>query len=129
MSLGKDIADRLKKFADVLESGEPIENHFRVTRIARCRFCESEAIGVFSLPDGCLCYPEDREQSLCLHHVVKATPLGEMILTRDLSRDGKFTHWWMDRCNQFRHRDGRYTQEQILSGGAPMVAWRPRKPL
>jgi len=37
--------------------------------------------------------------------------------------------------NEFRHRDGRYTQEQILSGGAPMVAWllwiapRPADPI
>lgn len=41
-----------------------------------CRFCSSEAVGLYALDRGCVCYPDDREQALCAQHVVRATPLG-----------------------------------------------------
>jgi hypothetical protein len=44
----------------------------------RCRFCGFAACAVFSMGQGCVCYPEDREQALCPHHVLRATPLGSM---------------------------------------------------
>jgi hypothetical protein len=58
-----------------------------------CRFCGTPAVAVFDLDRGCFCHPEDREQALCMQHVVKASPLGEMLLQRDLT-DGTFTKWW-----------------------------------
>jgi hypothetical protein len=59
-----------------------------------CRFCGDPAVAVFALDRGCLCYPEDREQALCMQHVVRASPAGSMLLTADLTRDGLFTRWW-----------------------------------
>lgn len=43
-----------------------------------CRFCGKAALATFSLPKGCMCYPDDREQALCPQHIISATPLGEM---------------------------------------------------
>jgi hypothetical protein len=37
-------------------------------RLPPCRFGDGEAIYRVAVPDGCLCYPDDREQDLCLHH-------------------------------------------------------------
>ena len=45
-----------------------------------CRFCSAAAVAVFTLSDGCFCFPDDREQALCLQHIVKATPSGTMDL-------------------------------------------------
>lgn len=49
------------------------------SRFLKCRFCDAEAVAVFSLPAGCLVYPNDREQALCAQHIARATPLGTMI--------------------------------------------------
>jgi hypothetical protein len=55
-----------------------------------CRFCNSPAAGRFALSRGCVAFPEDREQLLCLHHWCRATPLGDMVLVEDLRRaDGE----------------------------------------
>jgi hypothetical protein len=51
-------------------------------------------VAVFELSAGCVCYPVDREQALCMQHIVRATPLGTMELTDDLSARGEFTKWW-----------------------------------
>lgn len=61
-----------------------------------CRFCGSEAVGRFELPGGCVCHPEDREQSLCMHHVVRASPSEGMILVEDFTVGKELTKWWAD---------------------------------
>lgn len=43
-----------------------------------CRFCSSPGVGVYHLPEGCVCHPGDRVQVLCAQHVVRATPVGDM---------------------------------------------------
>jgi hypothetical protein len=63
----------------------------------KCRFNDSEAVAVFAMSEGCVCFPDDREQALCMQHIVRATPLGEMTLIRDLTVDGAFTRWWEGR--------------------------------
>lgn len=51
-----------------------------------CRFsaldppCGGSAVGLFSVPDGCACFPGDRRHALCAQHVATASPLGEMVL-------------------------------------------------
>jgi hypothetical protein len=65
-----------------------------------CRFCDSKPVAVFAFDSGCVCYPEDRRQALCMQHVVRATPLGSMQLAQDLTCDGAFGDWWR------RHRCG-----------------------
>jgi hypothetical protein len=65
-----------------------------------CRQCGDPAAAVFALPQGCVVYPDDREQALCVHHALRATPLGDegMTLVRDLSLNGSFTAWWTNAC-------------------------------
>lgn len=46
------------------------------------------------MPGGCMCYPDDRQQPLCLHHAFRATPLDGMTLILDLTIDGSFTRFW-----------------------------------
>jgi hypothetical protein len=59
--------------------------------MAMCRFCSDP---VFELSAGCVCYPDDRYQALCMQHVIKATPLGgRMTLIEDLTVDGGFAMW------------------------------------
>jgi hypothetical protein len=47
----------------------------------KCQFsdlgCRGEAVGLFFLPEGCACYP-DQEQYLCEYHEWKATALEGM---------------------------------------------------
>jgi hypothetical protein len=45
-----------------------------------CRFCGAPAVGIYYFDKGCVCYPDDRMQSLCEQHIVKATPIGNMRL-------------------------------------------------
>jgi hypothetical protein len=63
-----------------------------------CRFQgprhNAEAVAVFDMPGGCVCFPEDRKQALCMQHVVKANPLAGMELREDLTEGGAFTRWW-----------------------------------
>lgn len=60
-----------------------------------CRFGDGPAVARFSLPRGCICYPDDREQSLCQHHAAKARANGvDMDLIADLTIDQEFTKWW-----------------------------------
>jgi hypothetical protein len=53
-----------------------------------CRFGDGEAIGRFALSDGCVAFPEDREQDLCWHHARRATPLGSFELIADYTLPG-----------------------------------------
>jgi hypothetical protein len=41
----------------------------------QCRFGDGEAAAHVSVPGGCVCYPDDREQDLCLQHLSRCTPL------------------------------------------------------
>ena len=60
----------------------------------RCRFCDDEAVAIFVLNEGCFVFPNDREQALCMHHVLKATPIGSIELAKDLTENEEFTDWW-----------------------------------
>ena len=43
-----------------------------------CRFgCHEPAVGLFWLPRGCVCYP-DQIQALCAQHAISAEPLESM---------------------------------------------------
>jgi hypothetical protein len=63
----------------------------------KCRFCDDNAVAVFSFPNGCVCYPDDRTQALCTHHSLKATPIYGMVLVEDLTVGNEFTEWWKNR--------------------------------
>jgi hypothetical protein len=56
--------------------------------------CDDEALAIFAVSEGCLCRPDDREQALCLHHIMKATPLGSFELKEDFTLNNAFTKWW-----------------------------------
>lgn len=44
-----------------------------------CRFgCGDPVYGIFMMDRGCICYPNDRIQALCLQHAMKSEPIGEM---------------------------------------------------
>lgn len=43
-----------------------------------CRFGDCDAMVRVDLSDGCIAYPTDREQDLCINHYHWATPLGRM---------------------------------------------------
>lgn len=60
----------------------------------KCRFCDSEAVGVFALDQGCACFPDDRLQPLCMQHIIKVTPIGDMVLKDDLTVDQGLSKWW-----------------------------------
>jgi hypothetical protein len=42
-----------------------------------CRHCDSPAVARFKTPNGCVCFPEDREQDLCMQHIIKDGMLGK----------------------------------------------------
>lgn len=60
----------------------------------RCCQCGDPAVARFEMSRGCVVFPDDRSQYLCLHHIVRATPLGGMELVEDLTVDGAFRAWW-----------------------------------
>lgn len=57
----------------------------------KCRFCNDGAVAIFALNEGCLCFPDDREQALCMQHVIKANPIGSMTIKQDLTLNNEFT--------------------------------------
>ncbi len=59
-----------------------------------CSFCGDSALAGFSMDGGCTCRPDDFYQDLCLHHIVRANPLGSMELEVDYTSGGEFTAWW-----------------------------------
>lgn len=47
-------------------------------RVVPCRFGDSSpAVGRYLTPQGCVCYPHDREQDLCAQHVLKDGMIGD----------------------------------------------------
>lgn len=52
--------------------------------VVLCRFCATPATAVYAMDRGCFCYPDDREQALCPQHIDRASPLGSMVLVREL---------------------------------------------
>lgn len=42
----------------------------------QCRFCGSPAVVLVAMSEGCVCYPDDREQFLCRQHEWKSEPIG-----------------------------------------------------
>lgn len=54
--------------------------------------CGAEAIARFELSAGCVARPGDREQDLCLHHTMRAEPLGSMKLLWDYTKDAQFSY-------------------------------------
>ena len=53
-----------------------------------CRFCDQPAVARFALPAGCAVYPNDREQDLCIQHVVNSEPIRGAVLVEVLDADG-----------------------------------------
>ena len=49
-------------------TGIPVEK-----KLVPCRFGCEYAIARFALPNGCFCYPDEREQDLCAQHVVRTS--------------------------------------------------------
>ena len=58
-----------------------------------CFFCESAAVAVFNLPEGCAC-SEVQIQPLCPQHAFKSSPRRGMCLIEDLTVDSEFTLAW-----------------------------------
>lgn len=48
--------------------------------MAECRGKDGEAIVRVALTEGCLAWPDDREQDLCVQHLSSIEPRGEMWL-------------------------------------------------
>lgn len=48
--------------------------------MTRCRFDGSLAVAAYITPEGCVAYPDDKQQVLCWQHEMKATPHGGMML-------------------------------------------------
>jgi hypothetical protein len=62
--------------------------------VLRCRLCDDEALAVFGLSRGCVAFPADRIQAMCLHHALRSTPLGSLELLADLTECEQFTEFW-----------------------------------
>ena len=57
---------------------------------------EMHAVGKYKTPQGCACFPNDREQDLCGQHVIKNGTIGddvELILVYDVG----FYEQWLGR--------------------------------
>lgn len=67
------------------------------SELTPCRFGDGPAVAVFALSDGCACFPDDREQALCAQHALKASPIGAMTLTKDLTVGAAFAARWSER--------------------------------
>lgn len=44
-----------------------------------CRFCNSPAEIAVELERGCYCFPDDRNQDLCMQHWIRLEPLGKAV--------------------------------------------------
>lgn len=50
----------------------------------KCRFgCDSPAIGIYHVPEGCICWP-DPVQALCIQHFITAESEGPITLVLKL---------------------------------------------
>ncbi len=47
--------------------------------IPQCRFGDGPAAARFRTPQGCVCFPDDREQDLCMQHIIKDGTLGDKV--------------------------------------------------
>jgi hypothetical protein len=47
-----------------------------------CRFGCKDPIARFKTPNGCVCFPEDKEQDLCAQHIIKDGFIGEFKLLK-----------------------------------------------
>jgi hypothetical protein len=56
----------------------------------KCRFCGDGAAALVTLELGCMCYPDDRAQYLCLQHVMRANPLGQWAVLISFSDHVRF---------------------------------------
>lgn len=65
-----------------------------VAETVRCCLCDSPAVATWHMPQGCVARPDLTTQPLCLHHSVRAAPLGGMTLALDHTVDGQFSRWW-----------------------------------
>lgn len=49
-----------------------------------CRFaekgCDMPAVVQVGMDLGCVCFPDDQIQDLCVHHEMKSTPLGSFVV-------------------------------------------------
>ena len=63
----------------------------------KCRFCNSDAAAVFTLEEGCLCFPAEREHAYCIQHIIRANPIGSMLLKEILDPERiAFYRQWQD---------------------------------
>lgn len=46
----------------------------------QCRFGDGDAAALFGLDAGCYCFHDDVKQALCVQHIIRANPLGNMWL-------------------------------------------------
>ncbi len=62
--------------------------------MTRCDFCRYPALGRFEFDEGCIAFPGLVNQTLCLHHAVRAQPCGGMELVEDFTIDGSFRRFY-----------------------------------
>ena len=64
-------------------------------QIFPCRFGDGRAVALFAMDEGCVCFPDDRRQSLCPQHILRASPCGSMELVQLLVPDpeGVLRRW------------------------------------
>ncbi len=55
-----------------------------------CIFCNEPAIEIHYFDKGCVCIRNPGSQALCQHHIIRATPLGNMTLVKKLYEEDKF---------------------------------------
>ena len=72
--------DKTSWDAECFSALEKIQRIDRALDSVRCRFgCTTPVIGIYWMPRGCACHP-DQVQALCAQHAVKAEPLAGMTL-------------------------------------------------
>lgn len=49
-----------------------------------CRFDGSPAVVRVEMDEGCVCFPDDREQLLCAQHAINSEPLGSFVVVESL---------------------------------------------
>ena len=60
-----------------------------------CRFGDhSPAVGRYKTPEGCVCYPDDREQDLCAQHIIKDGMIGERVELILVYQPSFYENWW-----------------------------------
>lgn len=62
-----------------------------------CRFCGALAVAVYVMSNGCVCFPDDKQQALCAQHAMRSEPLGTMEMIEDLTAGKAWTRRWAGR--------------------------------